>query len=60
MSGWVLGLLPFILAGLLNFANHDFIAILWTDPIGIMITNILLVMMALGGIWVYKLTKIRV
>ncbi len=60
MSGWVLGLLPFILAALLNLANHDFISILWTDPAGIMITNILLVMMALGGLWLYKLTKIRV
>lgn len=60
MSGWVLGLLPFVLAGLLNFANHDFISILWTDPAGIMITNILMAMMTLGGIWLYKLTKIRV
>lgn len=60
MSGWVLGLLPFILAGLLNFANHDFISILWTDPAGIMITNILLAMMAAGGFWLYKLTQIRV
>lgn len=60
MSGWVIGLLPFILAGLLNFANHDFISVLWTDPIGIMITNILIGMMAIGAIWLYKLCQIRV
>jgi len=60
MSGWVIGLLPFILAGLLNFANHDFISVLWTDPAGIMITNILLGMMAIGAIWLYKLCQIRV
>ncbi|HEY6095274.1 MAG TPA: type II secretion system F family protein [Gallionellaceae bacterium] len=60
MSGWVIGLLPFILAGLLNFANHDFISLLWTDPIGIMITNILIGMMAIGAIWLYKLCQIRV
>ncbi len=60
MSGWVLGLLPFFLAGVLNFANHDFIAVLWTDPAGIIITQIVLTMMAFGAIWLYKLTKIRV
>jgi tight adherence protein B len=60
MSAWVLGLLPFGLAALLNFANHDFIKVLWTDPIGIRITNIVLGMMAVGAIWLYKLIQIRV
>ena len=59
MSAWVLGLLPFALAGLLNFANHDFISILWTDPAGIQITNIVLGMMAVGAIWLYKIIQIR-
>ena len=60
MSGWVLGLLPFALAALMNFANHDFISVLWTDPAGIKVTNIVLAMMAVGGIWLYKIVKIRV
>ncbi|MGB7479418.1 MAG: type II secretion system F family protein [Burkholderiaceae bacterium] len=60
MSAWVLGLLPFALAGLLNFANHDFISVLWTDPAGIKITNILLAMMAVGAFWMYRLIQIRV
>jgi len=60
MSAWVLGTLPFALAGLMNLANHDFISILWTDPIGIKITNTLLVMMSVGAIWLYKLVQIRV
>lgn len=60
MSAWVLCLLPFIIAGLLNFANHDFIAILWTDPAGIMITKVVLAMMAIGALWMYKLVKVRV
>ena len=45
---------------LLNFANHDFIAVLWTDPVGIRITNIVLGMMAVGAIWLYRLSHIRV
>jgi tight adherence protein B len=60
MSAWVLGLLPFAMALLLNFANHDFIKVLWTDPAGIQITNIVLGMMAVGAIWLYKLIQIRV
>lgn len=60
MSAWVLCLLPFVIAGLLNFANHEFISILWKDPIGIMITNIVLGMMAVGALWLYKLSRIRV
>jgi tight adherence protein B len=60
MSAWVLCLLPFAIAGLLNFANHDFISILWKDPIGITITNIVLGMMAVGALWLYRLVQIRV
>jgi tight adherence protein B len=60
LSAWVLGLLPFFMAGLLFFANHDFIAILWTDPAGIQIANIVLGMMAVGALWLYKLIQIRV
>jgi tight adherence protein B len=60
LSAWVLGLLPFFMAALLFFANHDFIAILWTDPAGIQIANIVLGMMAVGALWLYKLIQIRV
>ena len=60
LSAWVLGVLPFVLAGLLYFANHDFIRVLWTDPMGINITNVVLTMMAVGAFWLYKLIQIRV
>ena len=59
MSAWILGCLPFVLALLLNFSNPDFISVLWTDPVGIKITNVLLVMMAVGAFWLYKLIQIR-
>lgn len=60
MSAWVLCLLPFALAGLLEFVNHDFISILWTDPIGIGLTYKVLGMMAIGAFWSYRLVQIRV
>ena len=35
MSAWILGLMPFFLAGVLYLANPKFMSPLWTDPIGI-------------------------
>lgn len=60
MSAWVLGVMPFALAGLLNFANHDFVSILWTDPVGIKITKVVLSIMAVGAFWLYRIVQIRV
>ena len=60
MSAWVLCALPFALAGLLTFANYDFISVLWKDPAGIKISQIVLGMMAVGALWLYKLIQIRV
>ena len=59
MSAWVLGLLPFFLALLLYFANREFIQVLWTDPTGIKIANVVLTMMAVGAIWLYKIIGIK-
>jgi tight adherence protein B len=60
MSAWVLCLLPFAMAALLVLTNYSFIAVLWTDPVGISITNVVLTMMAFGAIWLFRLVKIRV
>ncbi|TFY96901.1 type II secretion system F family protein [Ramlibacter rhizophilus] len=60
LSGWVMGLLPFGLAALLNFFNPKFMSPLWTDPIGITITQYVLVVMAVGAILLRRITQIRV
>jgi tight adherence protein B len=60
MSAWVLGVMPFALAGMLNFVNHDFVSILWTDPAGIYITKIVLSIMAVGAFWLYRLVQVRI
>ena len=60
MSAWVLAMLPFFIAGVLNVANPEFVRVLWTDPVGIMITNIVLGSMAVGAFWLYRLVKIKV
>jgi len=60
LSAWVLGLMPFLIAGALNIFNPDFMSKLWTDPIGIAITQYLLTMMAIGVLVLIKIVKIRV
>jgi tight adherence protein B len=60
LSAWVLGVMPFALAALLNIFNPKFMNVMWTDPIGIAITQYLLVLMAIGVLVLIKLVKIRV
>jgi tight adherence protein B len=60
MSAWVLGVMPFVLAGLLNVFNPDFMRPLWQDPIGIGIVKYMLGMMLIGAFVMRKIIKIRV
>lgn len=60
ISAWTLGLLPFALAALMNLGNPEFIGVLWTDPTGIRLTQITLAIMAVGAVWLWRLTKVRV
>lgn len=60
ISAWTLGLLPFALAALMNLGNPDFISVLWTDPTGIQLTQLTLGIMAVGALWLWQLTKVRV
>jgi tight adherence protein B len=59
-SAWVLCLLPFALGGLLEFVNHEFISVLWTDPIGVQLTYKVLVVMAIGAFWSHRIVQLRV
>jgi tight adherence protein B len=60
LSAWVLGIMPFFLAGLMNFMNPDFMSPLWTDPIGTSIIKYMLILMAIGILILMKIVKIRV
>lgn len=60
MSAWILAIMPFALAGLLNLMNPEFMSKMWTDPLGIKMTKYLLVMMVMGIIVLRKIVKIRV
>ena len=60
LSAWVLAIMPFGLAGLLNVMNPAFMSKLWTDPIGITMIKYLLVMMAMGILVLRRIVRIRV
>jgi tight adherence protein B len=60
LSAWVLGVMPFALGAVLNIFNPKFMNVMWTDPIGITITQYLAVLMAVGILVLIKIVKIRV
>jgi tight adherence protein B len=60
LSAWILGLLPFVLAVFLNFINPKFMSLLWTDPVGLKLVWIMLVMMAVGVYWMRRVIRIHV
>lgn len=60
LSAWILGLMPFALAGVMNLLNPDFMSPLWNDPIGISIIKYMLILMFFGVLILRKIIKIRV
>jgi tight adherence protein B len=60
LSAWILGLMPFALAVLMNTFNPEFMSPLWTDPIGITAVKYMLGLMVIGVLILRKIVKIRV
>jgi tight adherence protein B len=60
MSAWILGLLPFVVGGMLVLVNPAYVKVLWTDPMGIKLLWAALVMVIIGAIWLKKVIRIRI
>jgi tight adherence protein B len=60
MSGWVLGLLPFGTAAMMQLTSPEFLRVLYTDPDGINLLMGAAVMMLVGAITMRNITIIRV
>ncbi|MGR4867576.1 type II secretion system F family protein [Variovorax sp. LARHSF232] len=60
LSAWILGLMPFALAFLLNMFSPDFVAPLWTDPIGHTMLKVMAGLMLTGIVLLRYLVRIRV
>jgi tight adherence protein B len=60
LSAWILVVMPFALGGFMTWANYEFMSRLWTDPLGIMLTKIMLTLMVIGILVMRKIVRIRV
>lgn len=60
LSAWILGIMPFALAAVMNLVNPKFMSLLWTDPLGISMVQHMLVLMAFGALIMRKIVRIRV
>ena len=60
MSAWVLGLLPFGSAVLMNAVNPEFMSVLYTDPTGRKMVGIAVTMLVAGIFVIRKVIRIRV
>ncbi|MCC6071524.1 type II secretion system F family protein [Massilia sp. GCM10020059] len=60
MSAWVLSLLPFGAAAMIQLTNPKFLEVLYTDPAGQKMIMVALFMMFMGVLAMRKIIKIRV
>jgi tight adherence protein B len=60
LSAWILCILPFVLAGIINLVNPRFMSVLWTDPMGLKLIYAALIFMVIGALWMRKIIRIRV
>ena len=60
MSAWLLSLMPFAIAGLMNVFNPTFMAPMWSDPFGVTLVRSMLISMACGILLLRKIIRIRI
>ncbi|HEY9445740.1 MAG TPA: type II secretion system F family protein, partial [Burkholderiales bacterium] len=60
LSAWILSMLPFAAALLIQLVNPRFMSVLWTDPAGTKMIGAALTMMAFGVLWMRRIIRIRV
>lgn len=60
LSAWILSLLPFCVGFVIHLSNPGFLAVLWTDPVGIKLVYGALILMVFGVWWMRRIIRIRV
>ncbi len=60
LSAWILTLLPFALGAVLQLVNPKFLSVLWTDPNGLRMVIMALILMVVGIFAMWRIIKIRV
>jgi tight adherence protein B len=59
LSALILIVLPFALGMLLHLVNPGFIDVLFTDPLGVRLVFVVLLLMGIGVFWMSRIVKIR-
>ncbi len=60
MAAWILVLMPFALAGVLSWANPEFLPMLTTDSTGRQLVMVAFVLMIIGILWLRRIIRIDV
>lgn len=60
LSAKILGALPPVTAAALLAVRPEFVSVLWTDPAGLQLLKGSAVLMALGSLWLWRLTQLRI
>jgi tight adherence protein B len=60
ISAYVLIALPVGASALLFLARRDYMSVLWTQPLGLVILGTAGLMMLIGSLWLNSMTKIKV
>lgn len=60
LSAWVLGALPFVVAGYFALANPGYLGVLFTSPVGLMLLMAAGVFMTIGIVWMSRIVKVEV
>jgi tight adherence protein B len=59
-SGWIITLLPFIVAGVLNIITPSYFRVMFTDPAGRVLLGLAAASIFLGNVFVRRITNFRV
>ncbi len=60
LSGWILGSLPFLFAGLMMLISPGYISFFWKDPDGWPIVKIMGALLLVGAVWIRRVINIQV
>ncbi len=60
MSAWILGILPFATGLAMYIVNPEFVSVLWTNPVGIVLVQGVLLLMTIGLVWMWRIVHFRI